>query len=99
MGTQFGFDMPDWNAREYVSILHLYTEPMYMISYVVSNDLAMQFYQMELEEPRSALELYEEALTSQESYILTFAQDYGLQSPFEPARLEDLQTLFENTDF
>ncbi len=99
VGALFGFDEPDWNTKEYVGILHLYTEPMYMISYVVSNDLAMQFYQMELEEPRSALALYEESLSSQESYILTFAKDYGLQSPFESARLEDLRILFENTDF
>ena len=99
IGTQFGFDMPDWNAREYVTILHLYTEPMYMISYVVSNDLAMQFYQMELDEPYSGLELYEESLTSQESYILTFARDYGLRSPFDSARPEELRALFESIDF
>ena len=99
VGTQFGFDVPDWNPREYVAILHLYTEPMYMISYVVSNDLAMQFYQMELEEPYSGLELYEESLISQESYILTFARDYGLKSPFDSARLEELRVLFEIIDF
>ena len=99
VGTLFGFDTVDWNTREYVAILHLYTQPMYMISYVVSNDLAMQFYQMELDEPYSGLAIYEETLTSQESYILTFAQDYGLKSPFDPARPEELRVLFESIDF
>lgn len=99
VGTMFGFDTADWNTREYVAILHLYTQPMYMISYVVSNDLAMQFYQMELDESYSGLAIYEETLTSQESYILTFAQDYGLKSPFDPARPEELRVLFESIDF
>ena len=96
IGTQFGFNFEKWETREYVNILHLYTEPMYMISYVVSNDLALQFYQMELEEAYSGLELYEQSLTSQESYILTFAKDYGLKSPFDPSRPEELRVLFEN---
>ena len=98
-GIQFGFDTEGWNPREYVTILHLYTDPLYMISYVVSNDLAMQFYQMELEKPYSGLELYESSLTSQESYILAFAEDNGLQSPFDPGRPGALRELFTDIDF
>ena len=99
IGIQFGFDMEGWSPRDYVTVLHLYAEPMYMISYVVSNDLAMQFYQMELAEPGSGLALYEESLTSQESYILSFARDNGLKSPFEPGRLQAVTELFQNTVF
>ena len=37
-------------SRDFVVIGHFYTDPMYIISYVVSNDAAFQLYQMELEE-------------------------------------------------
>lgn len=96
VGQQFGFDAADWDPREYVTVIHFFTDPMYTVSYVLSNDLAMQFYQLELEEPGAGLALYEESLLSQESYILTFAQSYGLESPFSETRLQALQDLYQN---
>ena len=69
-----------------------------MISYVVSNDLALQFYQLEREQPGEGLRLYQRSLTSQDSYILAFAQDYGLQSPFTEDRLLQVKDLFQNMD-
>ena len=99
VGQQFGFDATDWDPRDYVTVLHFFTDPMYTVSYVVSNDLAMQSYQLELEDPGAGLALYTETLTSQESYILTFARDYGLDSPFSEARLQEVAHLFRNTTF
>ncbi len=87
-GLAFGFDSWNWDRRDFVLINHLYTEPMYMISYVVSNDMAMQIYQMEKESTGAGLRTYELCLKSQDSYLLAFAQEYGLESPFAPGRLE-----------
>ena len=70
---------------------------MYMISYVVSNDLAMQIYQQELESTGAGLSLYEQILSSQDSFLLTFAETYGLQSPFAEGRLQDAAELFTTT--
>lgn len=98
IGKRFGFDSTQWDPRDYVTVLHLYTEPMYMISYVVSNDLALQFYQLEREQPGEGLRLYQRSLTSQDSYILAFAQDYGLQSPFTEDRMLQVKDLFQNMD-
>ena len=67
---------------------------MYMISYVVSNDVAMQFYQLELEEPGQGLDLYEECLYSQDSQIIAFTEQYGLESPFTPGRIETIAQTF-----
>ena len=97
VGTFFGFDSLQWDVRDWVTIPHFFTQPMYMVSYVVSNDLAMQIYQLELEQPGEGLALYEECLTSQDSYLLYFAQTYGLQSPFDEGRLEEVAKLFSET--
>lgn len=99
IGTQFGFDAFDWDPREYVTVLHFFSDPMYTVSYVLSNDLAMQIYQMEQAEPGKGLSLYEEMLPSQESFILTFVEDYGLESPFSPQRLQAVSDLFKSTPF
>lgn len=95
-GKAFGFDSWDWDSRDFVSIVHFYTEPMYMVSYVVSNDVAMQFYQLEQETPGSGLALYENILQSEDSDIIAFAEYYGLESPFAEGRPAALAETFGN---
>lgn len=95
VGIQFGFDQLDWDRRDWVEIPHFFTNGMYVISYVLSNDLAMQIYEMELHSPGKGLEVYNEILTSQDTYLMTFAETYGLLSPFSTERLEALKTLFD----
>lgn len=94
-GKEFGFDKADWDPREFVTVLHFYTDPLYTISYVLSNDLAMQFYQRERETSGAGLALYEQMLSSQETYILTFAETYGLENPFSDARLQKVSAQFQ----
>ena len=95
IGTEFGLDSWGWDSRDYVTVTHFYTNPMYVVSYVVSNDLAMQIYQLELEEKGAGLSLYDQCLYSQDSYIMTFAEDYGLESPFAEGRLEAVLEIFQ----
>lgn len=96
IGTQFGLDSwENWDSRDFVAILHLYTEPMYLVSYVVSNDLAMQIYQQEKAEPGAGLDTYQRCLESQDTYILDFAKNYGLESPFAEGRLDAVKKTFE----
>ncbi len=96
IGTDFGFTAREWDTREIIGIPHLFAYPMYMISYVVSNDLAMQFYQLELEEQGKGLELYEECLYSQDTFIINFAETYDLESPFANGRVEKINETFES---
>jgi oligoendopeptidase F len=91
----FGFDSRNWDSREFVLINHFFTDPMYVISYVVSNDVAFQIYQMEKESRGAGLEVYEACLESQDSYLLWFAENYGLESPFAPGRLEQVRATLE----
>ena len=74
--------MEDMNEQYYALITHFYTNPMYILSYVLSNDAAMQIYQLELENSGDGLEIYEENLTNSEPSFLAFLDSAGLEAPF-----------------
>lgn len=95
IGTQFGFDTWGWDSRDFVMISHFYTDPMYIISYVVSNDAALQMYQMEQAEPGTGLALYEAELTTEQTYFLSFLQEAGLKSPFASGRVAEVRKTLE----
>ena len=91
IGTQFGFDSWGWDSRDFVTVPHFYSYPMYVISYVVSNDVAFQVYQMEQEASGTGLETYEKMLSSAQWNIMDFAAEHDLQDPLAPARLETVR--------
>ena len=95
IGLSFGFDAWDWDSRDFVVIGHFYTDPMYIISYVVSNDAALQLYQMEHEETGTGLALFEEQLTTEEAYFLSFVEEAGLENPFAPGRIKKVRQILE----
>ena len=91
----YGMDTVEYQDWEFVDIPHYYTNPMYVISYVVSNDVAMQLYQLELEEAGAGLARFEENLDTGAQYLLEFVSDAGLKSPFEEGRLAALRKTLE----
>ncbi len=91
VGLAYGFDAWGFDSRSYVYITHFFTNPMYVISYVVSNDVALQLYQMEQAKAGDGLAAYMEALYSMDSGIVTFTQTYGLESPFADGRMTAIQ--------
>ncbi len=95
IGRDYGFDVWQWDSRSFVQITHFFTNPLYVISYVVSNDAALQIYQLEQETAGAGLALYEKQLDTQQSRFLAFLADAGLKSPFEPGRLADVRRLLE----
>lgn len=95
IGTSFGFDSWDWDSRDFVLIGHFYTDPMYIISYVVSNDAAFQLYQMEQEAAGTGLALYEEQLATEQTYFLDFVEQAGMESPFTPGRIKKVRQILE----
>lgn len=96
IGTEFGFDSWAWDSRDFVTVPHFYSYPMYIISYVVSNDLALQIYQQELETPGAGLETYEQILGSDEWYIMALADDHGLKNPLILSRMLSVRQLFSD---
>lgn len=96
IALRYGFDSINYDCREFVDINHFYTNPMYIVSYVVSNDAALQLYQMEQTSPGSGLQLMEENLATQETYFLAFLETAGLESPFADGRIEEVRQTFES---
>lgn len=95
IGYAFGFDSWAWDSRDYVTVTHFFTSPMYIISYVVSNDVALQIYQQEKAETGAGLETFEACVESGDSYLLYFAETYGLESPFAEGRLTQVRQTLE----
>lgn len=83
---QYGLSQWTEDGWEYVTVPHFYTDPMYIVSYVVSNDVAFQLYQQEQAEPGAGLAVYEENLETKADGILEFVEQAGLESPFAPGR-------------
>ena len=96
-GKAFGLDsMGIWDSRDYVAIGHFFTSPLYIISYVVSNDAAMQLYQMERSEKGTGLSCYTANLATEEAYFLAFLETAGLESPFAAGRIADVKKTFQD---
>ena len=89
----YGFDSMEWDPRDMVTVPHFYGDPMYIISYVVSNDAAMQLYQMELETPGAGKQCFEENLATEEPGLMGFLKTAGLESPF--GRVGEVRALME----
>ena len=87
IGSAYGFDSWDFDSRSYVYVNHFFTNPMYVISYVVSNDVALQLYQMEKNQSGAGLTALQNAFQSVDTGIVTFAANYGLESPFATGRI------------
>lgn len=93
--SPYGFDeVPAWNTMDYVTVDHFFVAPLYVISYVVSNDVAMQLYEMEQAKKGSGLSCYTAQLATEEFYFLTFVEKAGLKSPFAPKRIENVKATF-----
>lgn len=95
VAESYGFDSVGFDDREFVAITHYFTNPLYILSYEVSNDAALQLYQMEQQSAGSGLACFEENLATQEYYFLSFLDAAGLESPFAEGRLEAVRKLFE----
>ena len=91
IGRSYGFDSMDWDPRDLVTVAHFYSHPMYVISYVVSNDAAMQLYQMELEESGTGVSCFRDNLDTQQTGFLAFLDAAGLESPFN--RVDEVKAL------
>lgn len=68
--------------------MHFFELPFYIISYPVSNDVAMQIYELEQREEGLGLSKYLEILPRDYEGLIDTVTAGGLSSPFEPGRVE-----------
>ena len=94
VGTEYGFDSWGLNSRYLVTIPHFYIAPCYVFSYVVSNDAAMQLYQLEQAESGAGLAKYMNNLSTTEVTFLAFLESAELESPFVEGRIQSVADTF-----
>ena len=95
IGQSFGFDSRNWDSREFVLIGHYFTDPMYIASYVVSNDVAFQLYQLEKESAGAGLALMQEHLATNAAQLMVLVEETGLDSPMQPGRVAAVKKTLE----
>lgn len=83
-----------FNKQDLLMTLHYYLSPMYMLSYSISGDAALQLYELEVQEAGAGLRCYEEILASDQVQILSLLEEAGLRSPFEPGAIEKSRDTF-----
>lgn len=91
----YGMDIWGVNKRDYVQIPHIFISPLYIISYIVSNDAALQIYQQEELRAGAGLDTYLATMQTTQLRLLGFVEETGLESPFAPKRLETVRQTFE----
>ena len=92
---EFGFGK-NLDGRMFVQIPHYFISPVYIISYVVSNDAAMQLYQLEQAQKGAGVAVYLENLDTMEGKFLAFVELAGLESPFVEGRIAKVAQTFKD---
>lgn len=79
-------------AMSWSDISHFFDYPFYIITYPVSNDIAMQIYELAQQGSEAGLEKYTELLSREYTGFLDNIESAGFVSPFEPGRIEQVAT-------
>ena len=93
----FGYCEEGWEdcyAKSWIDIPHFFEYPFYVISYCVSNDAAVQIYQMECKNQGDGLKEFETLLPrNYDGFLDTVVKQGGLKSPFDDGRMEETAQL------
>ncbi len=87
----YGFYLSWYDAfysLSWVDVPHFFEQPFYVVSYPISNDLAMQIFDLERAEPGAGLQRYLDNLEHDYSGMMGLAEEGGFESPFAPGRVE-----------
>lgn len=86
--------LEDILSAGWIDVQHFFIAPMYVISYCISNDAALQIYQKELQDG-SGLEAYRALMqNSAGNTVLALLDEAGMESPFADGRIKELAAFF-----
>lgn len=83
-----GEGQEEYYAMSWSDITHFFDYPFYIITYPVSNDIAMQVYELAQSGGTAGLEKYKELLSREYEGFLDNIEEAGFKSPFAPGRIE-----------
>lgn len=75
-------------AMSWSDISHFFEYPFYVITYPVSNDIAMQIYELSQDGGTAGLDKYNELLSREYTGFLDNIEEAGFTSPFESGRVQ-----------
>ncbi len=81
----------------WMDITHFFEYPFYVISYPVSLDVAMQIYELELQEPGRGMAKYFEILPRDWESFMETVTNGGLRSPFAEGATSSIAALIGGT--
>ena len=92
----YGSENSDYYAKAWMRVSHLFEMPFYTFSYATSMDVALQLWEIALEDESQAVEAYLTLLKREQSWeFIQNVEAAGLKSPFAPGRMEHLAQLFQ----
>lgn len=87
----------EYYRLSWIDVEHLFEYPFYMISYVVSNDAAMQIFELEKEKAGTGVNTYEKLLDREkDETFLQMLERAGMRSPFDKGRILDVRDDFSD---
>ena len=98
--TDFGFceeGFEEYYKYYWMDITHFFEYPFYVISYPVSLDVAMQIYELELQESGQGLAKYFEILPRDWDTFMDTVQNGGLRTPFAEESMTSIATMIGDT--
>ena len=99
LSKEFGYftaGFESYYARSWIDINHFFEVPFYVISYPVSNDVAMQIFGLEMEKEGAGVEKYLEMLEHDTGDLLETVEEYGLNSPFDAGSVKNVADLIRD---
>ena len=89
----------EYYAMSWIDIPHFFEQPFYVVSYPVSNDVALQIWALEQTEHGAGLQKLTELLPREYYGMLDTVEAAGLESPFAPGRIAQVAKLLRDNLF
>ena len=82
------YQYDEFFSLSWIDIPHYFEQAFYIVSYPISDDLAMQIFDLERGEPGAGMQRYLDNLERDFSGMMGLVDAGGFESPFAPGRVE-----------
>ncbi len=96
---EYGMDfvaLPGYLSYDWVTMAHIYEAPFYTFSYVTAADVALQVWEISLEDTREAMDVLSELQDNMAEHdFVKNVENAGLANPFGQGRVKDLARMYK----